>query len=167
MQYKNIEQDSKMSKYTSYFDTALDFLQTISSAQMKINYELEYQKTEMDRQAILAANLPLPDFEVEAFWCLYYEYRTAIKEMDDQQVTLMERFATLHKDIDDGDGGNFVMDALQVEKKRQTLKGRYLKKFARVLRGQRLFRYYQIETKFDAVQRFAWISSIPLVPVLE
>lgn len=137
------------------------------TAQGQTEYELQHQLAETQRQAMVAANLPLLDSEAEAFWALYLEYRAAAKEMDDKRLNLIRRYASSYDTLPSDEGKRLVTDALRVEEKRQSLKQRYLKKFARLLPGQRLFRYYQIETKLDAVQRQEWTRQIPLAPVSE
>jgi len=136
-------------------------------AQHQTEYELQYQLRETERQAVVAANLTLLDSEAAAFWAMYREYRAAAKEMDDQRLSLLRRYADSYEDLPSKEGKGLVTDALRVEEKRQALKQRFLKKFARLLPGQRLFRYYQIETKLDAMQRYGWTQQIPLAPVTE
>jgi len=142
-------------------------LSSVSSAQSQAEYELAHEVEENERRATVAANLPLHDSEAEAFWGLYLEYRAADKEMDDQRADLMLRFADSYEDLAEDEGTRLVTDALKLEEQRQLLKKRYLEKFARVLSGQQLFRYYQIETKLDAKKRHEWTSIIPLMPVSE
>ena len=137
------------------------------NAQHETEYELQHQLAETERQAMVAANLPLLDSEAEAFWDLYLEYRAAVKKMDDRRANLLRRYANSYEEMSGKDGAGIVTDALRTEKERQALKQRYLKRFARLLPGQRLFRYYQIETKLDAMQRYGWTQLIPLVPVTE
>ena len=138
-----------------------------TSTLSQTEYEVAHQQEEIERQAIVTENLPLLDSEAEAFWDLYLEYRAADKEMDDQRVNLMLRLTESYEDLADDEGNRLVTDALRLEEERQSLKKRYFKKFARVLPGQRLLRYYQIETKLDAQKRYDWTLIIPLVPLSE
>lgn len=153
---------------SAYVVTILVVLVYITAnAQGQTEYELQHQLAETERQAIVAASLPLLDSEAEAFWAVYLEYRAAAKEMDDKRLNLIRRYASSHEDLPSDEGNRLVTDALRVERQRQALKQRFLGKFARVLPGQRLFRYYQIETKLDAITRYDWTGQIPLAPVTE
>ena len=156
-----------MRKSLFFCGVVVALLSTVTSTLSQTEYELAHQKEEIERKATVAANLPLLDAEAEAFWDLYLEYRAADKEMDDQRVNLMLRLTESYEDLADDEGNRLVTDALRLEEERQSLKKRYFKKFARVLPGQRLFRYYQIETKLDAQKRYDWTLIIPLVPVSE
>jgi len=139
-------------------------LHVAGQAQTQTEYELAHQAAESDRQMMVAVNLPLLDSEAEAFWKLYLEYRAADKEMDDSRANLIRRFAGSFENLGNKEGDQLVADALRVEEKRQDIKKRYFKKFARILPGQRVFRYYQIETKLDAMKRYDWTRQIPLAP---
>lgn len=154
-----------MRKSLFIYGVVVALLSTVTSAQIQTEYELAHEAEEDERRATVAANLPLNDSEAEAFWDLYLEYRAADTEMDDQRADLMRRFAESYEDLADDGGNRLVTDALTLEEQRQSLKKRFFEKFARVLSGQRLFRYYQIETKLDAKKRHDWTSIIPLVPV--
>jgi len=156
-----------MMKKIYCYGAIVALLCTTTYAQNQTEYELQHQMAETERQAMVAGNLPLLDSEAEAFWKLYLEYRAAAKEMDDTRANLIRRFAGSFQDLDDKEGQRLVTDALRVEEQRQALKKRYLKIFTRVLPGQRMFRYYQIETKLDAMQRYGWTRHIPLAPTPE
>ena len=156
-----------MRKSLFFYGVIVALLSSVTSAQNQSEYELAHEWEENERRATIAANLPLGDSEAEAFWDLYLEYRAADSELDDQRADLMRRFANSYEDLADDEGNRLVTDALTLEEQRQSLKKRFLEKFASVLSGQRLFRYYQIETKLDAKKRHDWTNMIPLVPVSE
>ncbi len=156
-----------MSKSLFFCGVIAALLSTVTRAQSQTEYELAHEAEENERRATVAANLPLHDSEAEAFWDLYLEYRAADKEKDDQRANLMLHFAESYEDLAEDEGYRLVTDALAIEEQRQLLKKSSFEKFADVLPGQRLFLYYQIETKLDAKKRHDWTSIIPLVPVSE
>lgn len=156
-----------MRKSLFFCGVVVTLLNTVTSAQSQTEYELAHEAEENERRATVAANLPLHDSEAEAFWDLYLEYRAADKEMDDQRANLMLSLAESYEDLTEDEGYRLVTDALELEEQRQLLKKSFFKKLAEVLPGQRLFLYYQIETKLDAKKRHDWTSIIPLVPVSE
>ena len=138
-----------------------------TSAQNQTEDELAHQKQETERRVLVSANLQLLDSEAEAFWDLYFEYRVAIKEMDDQRAELLRRVKESKGEFTDDEGLGLVTESLGVDKQRQELQQSYLMKFSLVLAGSRLFRYYQIETKLDALKRNFWTSQVDLAPVPE
>ena len=156
-----------MRKSLLFCGVVVALLSTVTSAQSQTEYEQMHREGDTLRQATVAANLPLFDSEAEAFWDLYLEYRVADKELDDQRADLLRRFAESEDDVTDDEGILFVTESLRIEKQRQALKQSYLMKFSLVLPGSKLFRYYQIETKLDALKRNLWTSQVPLAPVPE
>lgn len=142
-------------------------LHVSAMAQTQTEYELAHRAGESQRQVMVAASLPLLDSEAEAFWKVYLEYRSAAKEADDNRANLIRRLAGSIEDLGNKEGEKLVTDALRVEEKRQDIKKRYFRKFERILPGQRLFRYYQIETKLDAIARHDWTQMIPLAPATQ
>ena len=156
-----------MRKSLFFCGIVLSLLHTTVGAQDQSEYEQLHREGDTLRQATVAENLPLSDSEAEAFWDLYLEYRVADKELDDQRVDLLRRFAESEDDVTDDEGILFVTESLRIEKQRQALKQSYLMKFSLVLPGSKLFRYYQIETKLDALKRNLWTSQVQLAPVSE
>ena len=156
-----------MRKTLFFCGVVVALLSTVTSTLSQTEYELAHQEEEAERQATVAANLPLLDSEAEAFWNLYREYRAADKEMDAQRANLILRLSELIEDLPEDEANLLVTDTLKLEEQRQLLKKSYFEKFAEVLPGKRLFRYYQIETKLDAKKRHEWTNLMPLVPVSE
>ena len=152
-----------MSNSLFFCGVVATLLSTVTSAQSQAEYELAHEAEENERRATVAANLPILESEADVFWNLYLEYRAADKEMDDRRANLILRFAESYEDLAEDEGNRLVVNALELEEQRQLLKKSYFKKFADVLPGQRLFRYYQIETRLDAKKRHNWTSNMPLV----
>ena len=140
---------------------------SVAVAQSQTEYEVAHQMIETDRQAIVAMNLPLNDEEAKEFWPLYQEYRSKIKEMDDVRRELLKEFAGNFENLAAEDAQKITKRALALDVDRQRAKRRYLNKFDGIITGARLFRFYQIETKLEAITRFGWTRQIPLALVSE
>ncbi len=140
---------------------------SVAQAQSIADYELAQRNAETERMAMVAANMPLQDSEADRFWDLYRQYRAAAGELDDARASLLRRYERSIDDLSDEEGRQIVANALRVETDRQSLKKLYTNRFAEILQGQRLFRFYQIETKLDAIQRYDWTQWVPLAPVPE
>lgn len=149
------------------FAIVLSLLHTTVSAQDESEYERLHRESDIERQAMIAENLPLLDSEAEAFWDLYLEYRVADREMDDQRVELIRHFEEADDVFTDDEGKRIVMEALRIEQQRQAFKQQFFEKFSLVLPGSKLIRYYQIESKLDAVKRYFWTSGVPMAPLAE
>ncbi len=156
-----------MQKSLMLFAIFLALLYTTVSAQDESEYERLHRESDIKRQAMVAEDLPLLDSEAEAFWDLYLEYRVADREIDDQRVELLRYFEEANDVFTDDEGNRIVTEALRIEIKRQELKQEFFEKFSLVLPGSKLIRYYQIESKLDAVKRYFWTSGVPFAPLSE
>ena len=156
-----------MQKSLMLFAIFLALLYTTVSAQDESEYERLHRESDIKRQAMVAENLPLLDSEAEAFWDLYLEYRVADREFDDQRVELLGYFEEANEVFTDDEGNRIVTEALRIEIKRQELKQDFFEKFSLVLPGSKLIRYFQIESKLDAVKRYFWTSGVQLAPLPE
>ncbi len=156
-----------MLKSFIFFAVVLSLLHTTVSAQDESEYERLHRESDIKRQAMVAENLPLLDSEAEAFWDLYLEYRVADREIDDQRVELMRYFEEANGVLTDDEGNRIVTEALLIEKNRQELKQKFFEKFSDVLLGPKLIRYYQIESKLDAMKRYFWTSGVQFAPLPE
>ncbi len=156
-----------MQKSLMLFAIFLALLYTTVSAQDESEYERLHRESDIKRQAMVAEDLPLLDSEAEAFWDLYLEYRVADREIDDQRVELLRYFEEANDVFTDDEGNRIVTEALRIEIKRQELKQEFFEKFSLVLPGSKLIRYYQIESKLDAVKRYFWTSGVQFVPLPE
>ncbi len=160
-----------MRKSLIFCGVVVALLSTATSTSSQTEYELAHQEEEIERQAIVAANLSLLDSEAEAFWDLYVEYRAADREMDDQRADLMRRFAESYEDFAEDEGNRLVKDTLELEEQRQSLKKRFSRGSAACCRvngcfattklkpswmrrsgttGQALFRWCPYRSSYDA-----------------
>ena len=137
-------------------------LAATSDARQADKQRLDYQAIEEARRTNVARNIHLSKTESSRFWALYDDYRTATSTFDARRTELLMRLSKQVDDLSDGEGRLLMKDALTLEKERQEEKQRYLELVAEILSGDRLFRYYQIETKLDAQARASWTRLIPL-----
>jgi len=73
----------------------------------------------------------------------------------------------LHTTVSAQDESEYERLHREADLKRQKLKQKFFEKFSHVLPGSKLIRYYQIESKLDAVKRYFWTSGVQFVPLPE
>ena len=132
---------------------------------VKSQYEVNRQVVETERQAIVAANLPLTEAEADAFWPVYREYRNAVAGLDEKAFSIVMSYAKLYNagTLKDMDGISLMNDALEVDNKRLDERNKAWAKVQKVLPGAKAARYMQIESKLDAIRRFEFAREIPLI----
>ena len=118
-----------------------------------------------DRQAVVAANLPLTEGEARAFWPAYKEYRVEVEKLGDRMVKLIASYAANFETMTDAKADAFFNDLLAIDRDRVAVREKYVPKIRAVLPGQKAARFFQIENRLDAIVNVSLASEIPLVPV--
>lgn len=133
-------------------------------AQLTQDLQIARSLTEASRQATVAANLKLSEAEASAFWPLYREYRTEVATQNDRLVDLIKKFAAEYETLTDDQAKELTRTYIDIDKKRLSLKEKYLKKFEKALPAAKVARAMQAEQKLDALQSFGIARTVPLVP---
>ncbi len=126
--------------------------------------EMARAQTEAQRQATVAAGVPLTEQEAQKFWPLYREYRNEVASLNDETITLMKEFAGNFDALTSERAKSIADRWLAIEKQRIELKAKYADKYAKVLGGVKMARVLQIENKLDALVQVALAKTVPLVP---
>ena len=118
-----------------------------------------------DRQAVVAANLPLTEEEARAFWPVYKEYRGEIEKIAERAAALIAAYAANFETMTDAKADAFFQDSLAIERDKLTARQKYVPKVRAVLPARKAARFFQIENKLDAIVNVTLASEIPLVRV--
>lgn len=140
-------------------------LVALSPAQAQVRRDIAMDRAQLqsDRQAIVAANLPLTDEQAKAFWPVYREYRGEMQKLGDRLVDLMLDYAKNAEALSDSQATAMVDDYLAIQKDEIRIKSDWLSRFRKVLPPKSVTRFYQIDNKLDAILRFDAADRIPLV----
>jgi hypothetical protein len=131
--------------------------------QVRSEIELTRQQIQTDRQAIVAASLPLTEEQAAAFWPVYREYRTALTPIGDRQVQLITDFAEKYQAMTEADTERMLKEMFSVKRDQVEVQQKYLDRFKKVLPTVMVGRFYQIENKLDAIIMFDLAAGIPLM----
>jgi hypothetical protein len=118
-----------------------------------------------DRQAVVAANLPLSEGEARVFWPVYKEYRGEVERLGDRMAKLIAAYAANFDTMDDTKADAFFSESLAIERDKVAVREKYVPRVKSVLSPQKAARFFQIENKLDAIVNVALASDIPLIPV--
>jgi hypothetical protein len=127
--------------------------------------ELEAARTQIqaDRKAIVSRLMNMTEAESNAFWPVYNEYREAIRKIDDKLVTTAETYFKGADSLTDKQAQELLSDWMKLRADKLSLRKSYVKKFSKAIPTTKLVRFYQIESKMDAVIEYELAASIPLV----
>jgi len=118
-----------------------------------------------DRQAVVAANLPLTEGEARTFWPLYKEYRGEVEKLGERMARLITAYAANFETMTDEKADAFFKESLSIERDKVTVREQYVPKIRAGLPAIKAARFFQIENKLDAIVNVTLASEIPLVPL--
>jgi len=118
-----------------------------------------------DRQAVVAANLPLTEAEAKAFWPVYKEYRAEVEKVGERLAKLILDYAKSYPSTTDAQADALIKEALAIDRAKIAVREKYFPKVRGVLPGQKAARFVQIENKIDALVNLTLATEIPLVPI--
>ncbi len=127
------------------------------------NMEIVKEKIRSDKKLFIATNMQLTESEANAFWPVYEAYQAEINKLRDREIKLIEKFAASYETMSDDVAKKLLDDSLSIDSSHQELRQSYLSKFRGVLSDKKVARYYQLESKIDAVMEYELARRIPLV----
>jgi hypothetical protein len=127
--------------------------------------DIEAARTIMqtERKILIMREMALTNEEASAFWPLYDEYVVARRELGDMRLKVITDYAANYESMTNELARSLANDSMDYETKRLKLKKKYLKKFRKVLPDIKVVRYFQLESKLDAIIDFDLASQIPLM----
>jgi hypothetical protein len=127
------------------------------------NMDLVKEKIRTDKKLFIATNMQLTESEANAFWPVYEAYQADLGKLRDREIKLIEKFAVNYETMSDDAAKNLLEDSLSIDSDHQKLRQSYLSKIRGVLPDKKVARYYQLESKIDAVLEYEMAKRIPLV----
>jgi hypothetical protein len=127
------------------------------------NMELVKEKIRTDKKLFIATNMQLTESEAKAFWPVYEAYQAELGKLRDREIKLIEEFATNFETMSDDVAKNLLDDSLSIDSDHQKLHQSYLSKIRGTLPEKKVARYYQLESKINAVLEYEMAKRIPLV----
>jgi len=118
-----------------------------------------------DRQAVVAANLPLAEGEAKAFWPAYKEYRAEVEKVGDRLAKLIVAYASNYESMTDAKADAFFTEMLAIDRDKVAVREKHVPKIRAVLPAQKAARFFQIENKLDAIVNMTLANEVPLVPL--
>src|SRR5262245_21267457 len=104
-----------------------------------------------DRQAVVAANLPLDAGEAQAFWPVYKEYRSAIEVVGDRLAKLVVAYAANFETMTSEKADTFFKELMSIERDKMAVREKFVPRVRSVLPAMKAARFFQIENKLDAI----------------
>ncbi len=127
------------------------------------NMEIVKEKVRSDKKLFIATNMQLTKAEAKTFWPIYDAYQAELGKLMEREGKLIEKFAANYETMSNDVAKSLLDEALTIDANHLKLRQSYLAKFRGVLPDTKVARYYQIESKIDAVVGYELARRIPLV----
>ncbi|HMK29006.1 MAG TPA: hypothetical protein VK473_04915 [Terriglobales bacterium] len=125
--------------------------------------EVTRDQVRTDRKAMVEKAMKLTDDEARGFWPIYDEYTSELSKISDRTVTLITEFADNYRELRDSDALRMTDESLNIEQQKLAVKQRYAQRFATVLPGKKVARFFQVDRRLDAVMVLNVSQAISLV----
>ncbi len=116
-----------------------------------------------ERKLTVSRNLDLTAEEASAFWPIYDQYMTDMSAAGDLRLKLIVDFADNYTSMTDEKANQLLTDAQKYEQKALDVRKQYVKKMRNALPATKLARFFQIESKLNAIDNLILAKEIPLV----
>ena len=131
---------------------------------VKETLEVTRQAIESQRRVLVSGALPLTDAEADAFWPLYDAYEKERRPLDEQANKLVADFLAAAATLTDEQARGMIDKALKADESRLRVRREFLERMAKAIPPRKVARFYQIDSKLDAVVRADLAKQVPLAP---
>lgn len=117
-----------------------------------------------DRKAAIAEAMNLTDQESAAFWPVYASYRSDVDKVTDRIVVLVLEYADIYPNVPEKKASEMLGQYTRIEADLLKIKRKYLKKLGKVLPPSKVFRFAQLDNRYDLGTRVGLAAAIPVLP---
>ena len=140
----------------------IGFVSAPAVAQDNDNMEILREKLRADKKLIVAENMQLSDAEGKTFWPVYNAYQEEKSTLADRRRQVIQDYAANFRNLPDEVAKDLVDRSLAIKQDDVKLMAAYLPKFRQAVGDKKAARFYQIESKIDAIVNFELAANIPL-----
>ncbi len=125
--------------------------------------ELNRLALQRQRNDLVSQFMNLNLKEVGAFLPVYEAYRTEMGKIGDRTQRLIIDYAENQDNLSDQKALAMLDEAMKIEEAELELRRRYVEEFKKVIPPKKVVRFFQVDSKFDAIVNYNLAGSIPLV----
>jgi len=129
--------------------------------------EMERSVLQTERKAVVADAMMFTDEEAKVFWPLYNEYTEKVYAVKTRRVDVIMDYAENYESLSDEKADELMQRSFKVQQDLLKLKLNYYKKFKKIISPSKAVRYFQVESKIDAMVAAELALEIPLVETLK
>lgn len=117
----------------------------------------------INRQYQIKEVMNLPANEENAFWSIYQQYEEEKSEYVNQELVLIQKFATNYDKLTDDDVIELTKNVFAIDKKSIKLKEKYFKKMQKEISPKTAARFFQVEGQLQTLMHYKLMEYFPLI----
>ena len=125
--------------------------------------EMVHEKIRADKKLFIAENMQLTETEAKAFWPVYERYQDEQFLLRARTEKLIRDYADAYQRMTDNTARRLLDESLTIQSLDLKVRRAYLEEFRKVLPEAKVVRYYQMESKIQAVLLYYLAANIPLI----
>jgi hypothetical protein len=143
---------------------APDSEQQTTALNLSAYAELLRSDVRAQKVAIITEVMGFNDTEDAAFWPIYREYDLEMAKLGDERVALIAEYAKNYANVTDELADRLASRALELESRRQELKGQVYQKVKKALSPLTAARFLQVEHQLLLLIDLQIASALPIAP---
>ncbi len=120
-------------------------------------------RSKLDRERLVADNLPLTPSEAEQFWPVYRRFEQELFVLSGRRTALVGKFGENFAAMTDPIAKELILEYIDFQEEHLKLMKAYLPKFEKILPANKLVRFYQIEARLRISVEAGIAEHLPLV----
>jgi hypothetical protein len=117
-----------------------------------------------DRKVVIEHNMNLSDAEAKKFWPVYEAYQRDLAPIQTRgNRAMLDYINATDSSMTNANARRLLDQLASADEAEAKVRRTYVAKFAKALGAKRAARYYQVESKIRAMERYDQAAAIPLV----
>jgi hypothetical protein len=127
------------------------------------NMQIVREKLRADKKLLVAQTMQLTDPESQSFWPVYESFQKELTALNDRVLKLIQNYAQNYASMTNEVARTLTDEYMAADAERLKIRQSYLPRFRKVLSEIKVARYYQLETKIQALINYDLATGIPLI----
>lgn len=170
--HKSKPKENYMRHFKTIGITAIIGLILSFTVNAQVNEEFGYLASDIEaartivqteRKILIMREMTLSNEEANAFWPLYDEYNAEVKKIGNLRVKVITDYAANYDNMTNELAKELLDNAMKHDDNLLKLRKKYVKKFRKILPETKVVRYFQLESKLNAIVNFKLAAQIPLM----
>lgn len=138
---------------------------TLSAAEQGARDAVETLRADVraNRTAMIAEQMQFTEQESDKFWPIYRNYRAEVDKATDEIVKLVLEYSDDYPNVSEEKAEAMLNRYRKAEGQLLKIKDKYLKSFGKALPATKVFRFAQLDNRYDLGVRVGLAAAIPIL----